>query len=156
MFKSRFPKSRHTGGRWLIHDSKRRQDNQLQSLKLPCKYPSWVARCDMKGSDGTMLNPIFWEKVQRQKHPARWDIAERCLKQIPMVTNILVLVYLSESKTQLVKPKKTSGIQHRNRTTSKYSPIDCDGVQLQQYWTTPPVYVYMRPITRTRIKNAYI
>ena len=23
-------------GKWLIHDTKRRKDNQLQSLKLPC------------------------------------------------------------------------------------------------------------------------
>ena len=26
----------HAGGKWLIHDAKRRKDNQLQSLKLPC------------------------------------------------------------------------------------------------------------------------
>ena len=38
----------HAGGKWLIHDTKRRKDNQLQS---------WVARCDIKGSDGTMFNP---------------------------------------------------------------------------------------------------
>ena len=25
------------GGKWLIHDTKRRKDNQLQSLKLPCR-----------------------------------------------------------------------------------------------------------------------
>ena len=47
----------HAGGKWLIHDTKRRKDNL------------WVARCDIKGSDGTMLNPIFWKKVQGQKHP---------------------------------------------------------------------------------------
>ena len=28
---------KHTGGKWLIHDTKRRKDNQLQSLKLPCR-----------------------------------------------------------------------------------------------------------------------
>ena len=28
---------RHAGGKWLIHDTKRRRDNQLQSLKLPCR-----------------------------------------------------------------------------------------------------------------------
>ena len=28
---------KHTGGRWIIHDTKRRKDNQLQSLKLPCR-----------------------------------------------------------------------------------------------------------------------
>ena len=27
----------HAGGKWLIHDTKRRKDNQLESLKLPCK-----------------------------------------------------------------------------------------------------------------------
>ena len=25
----------HAGGKWLIHDTKRRKDNQLQILKLP-------------------------------------------------------------------------------------------------------------------------
>ena len=28
----------HAGGKWLIHDTKRRKDNQLQSLKLPCHH----------------------------------------------------------------------------------------------------------------------
>ena len=28
---------KHTGGKWLIHDNKRSKDNQLQSLKLPCR-----------------------------------------------------------------------------------------------------------------------
>ena len=33
-----FPKvDQHAGGKWLIHDAKRRKDNQLQSLKLPCR-----------------------------------------------------------------------------------------------------------------------
>ena len=36
------------------------------------------------------------------------------------------------------------------------SPIDCDGVPLHQYWTTLHLYVYVRPITRTGIKNAYV
>ena len=28
---------KHAGGKWLIHDTKRQKDNQLQSLKLPCR-----------------------------------------------------------------------------------------------------------------------
>ena len=28
---------RYTGSKWLIHDIKRRKDNQLQSLELPCR-----------------------------------------------------------------------------------------------------------------------
>ena len=31
------------------------------------EYPSWVAKCDIKGSDGTMLNPIFWKKVHTHR-----------------------------------------------------------------------------------------
>ena len=27
----------HTGGKWLIHGTKRRNDNQLKSLGLPCR-----------------------------------------------------------------------------------------------------------------------
>ena len=27
----------HAGGKWLIHKTKRRKDNQLQSLKLPLR-----------------------------------------------------------------------------------------------------------------------
>ena len=27
----------HAGGKWLIHDTKRRKGNQLQSLKLSCR-----------------------------------------------------------------------------------------------------------------------
>ena len=27
----------HAGGRWLIHDTKLCKDNQLHSLKLPCR-----------------------------------------------------------------------------------------------------------------------
>ena len=27
----------HAGVKWLIHDTKRRKDNQLQSLMLPCR-----------------------------------------------------------------------------------------------------------------------
>ena len=35
---NRFPKGdQHAGGKWLIHDTKRRKDNQLQSPKLPCR-----------------------------------------------------------------------------------------------------------------------
>ena len=27
----------HTGGKWLVHATKRRKDNQLQSLEFPCR-----------------------------------------------------------------------------------------------------------------------
>ena len=34
-----------------------------------------------------MLNPIFWKKVQGQKRPGRWEIAER---QIPRIKVLLI------------------------------------------------------------------
>ena len=27
----------HKAGKWLIHDTKRRKDKQLQNLRLPCR-----------------------------------------------------------------------------------------------------------------------
>ena len=51
-----------------------------------------------------MLNPIFWKKAQGQKHPGRWEIAERQIPSVKMLfktntklkaTSILVLYYLS-------------------------------------------------------------
>ena len=36
-FKLNFQKvDQYTGGKWLIHSTKRHKDNQLQSLELPC------------------------------------------------------------------------------------------------------------------------
>ena len=38
LFKIDFQKvDQHDGGKWLIHDTKRRKDYKLQSLKLPCR-----------------------------------------------------------------------------------------------------------------------
>ena len=46
VFKNRFLKvEQHAGGKWFIQDTKRRKDNQLQRLKLPCrisKLSSWM------------------------------------------------------------------------------------------------------------------
>ena len=38
LFQTRFQKvDQHTGGKWSIHGTKRRKDNQLQSLELRCR-----------------------------------------------------------------------------------------------------------------------
>ena len=37
----------HAGGKWLIHDTKRRKDNQLQSLKLPCRISKLSSKKDV-------------------------------------------------------------------------------------------------------------
>ena len=80
----------------------------------PAEYPSWVARCDIKGSDGTMLNPIFWKKVQGQKHPGRWRIVEHQIpsNKVLFKTNAKsnkhpgIKLLSSESNTQLVNQRK--------------------------------------------------
>ena len=59
----------------------------------------------------------------------------------------IIRLFIIEQDT-IGKPKKTkSGIQHKNRALPQNSPIDCDGTQLYQYWTTLLAYVYTRPIT---------
>ena len=80
----------------------------------PAEYPRWVARCDTKGSDGTMLNPIFWKKVQGQKHPGRWGIVEHQIPSIKVLFKINakshkhpgIKLLSSESKTQLIIQRK--------------------------------------------------
>ena len=63
-----------------------------------------------------MLNPIFWKKVQGQKHPGRWGIVEH---QIPSIKVLFksnakshkhpgIKLLSSESKTQLVNQIKQS------------------------------------------------
>ena len=114
LFKIRFPKGGPTYiHKWLVHDTKHRKDNQLQSLKLLCRKPSWVARCDIKGSASTMLNPIFSKKVQGQKRPGRWGIVEHQIPSIKVLfkTNTKghknpSIRLISKSKTQLVNERK--------------------------------------------------
>ena len=104
----------HEGGKWLIHDTKRHKDISFKAWNSPAEYPSWVARCDIKGSDGTMLNPIFWKKVQGQKHPGRWGIVEHQIPSIKVLFKINtkshkhpgIKLLSSESKTQLVNQRK--------------------------------------------------
>ena len=63
----------HTGGKWLIHGTKRRQDKAWNS---PVEYPSRECKHDIKESKGNMFNPIFKEKVQGRKHPGNCAFAE--------------------------------------------------------------------------------
>ena len=69
-----------------------------------------------------MLNPIFWKKVQEQKHPGRWEIAECQMPSIEMLfkTNTKghkhpnIRLFITQQDT-IGKPKKTkSDIQPRN------------------------------------------
>ena len=97
-----------------------------------------------------MLNPIFWKKVQGQKHPGRWDIAERHIPSVKMLlkTNTKghkhrsIRIFSIEQDTvgkpmkQKVEVNPGPPPPTTTTTTKKNSPFDCDGVQFHQYWTT--------------------
>ena len=136
-----------------------------KALNSPAEYPSEVARCEIKESDGTMLNPIFWKRVQGQKHPGRWGIVEHQIPSIKVLfkTNTkshkhpCMKLLSSESKTQLVNQRKqkvafNSGAAHSPDIQSyrmwwgAVSPILND---------TPFVCIYTS-YNRTHIENAYI
>ena len=112
-----------------------------------------------------MLNPIFWKKVQGQKHPGRWGVVEH---QIPSTkvffkTNTKshkhpgIKRLSSESKTQLVNQRKPN---------VAFNPGTAHSPEIQSYrmwWSavspilndTPVVCIYTS-YNRTHIENAYI
>ena len=67
-----------------------------------------------KGVRCPMLNPIFWKKVQGQKHSGRWGIVEHQIPSIKVLfkTNAKshkhpdIKLLASESKTQLINQRK--------------------------------------------------
>ena len=112
-----------------------------------------------------MLNPIFWKKVQGQKHPGRWGIIEHQIPSIKVLfkTNTKshkhpgIKLLSSESKTQLV-------IQRKQKVA--FNPGTGHSPEMQSYRTwwgaaspilndTPVVCIYTS-YNRTHIENAYI
>ena len=151
----------HAGGKWLIHDAA----ISCIAWTSPAEYPSWVARCYIKGSDGTMLNQIFWKKVQGQKHPGRLGIVENQIPSIKVLfkTNTKshkhpgIKLLSSESKAQLVNQRQQK---------VAFNPGTAHSPEIQSYrmWSgaassilndTPVVCIYTS-YNRTHIKNAYI
>ena len=57
----------HTGDKWLIHSTKRRKDS-CKAWNSPVEYPIRECKHDIKEPKGNMLNPIFKENFQGQKH----------------------------------------------------------------------------------------
>ena len=154
LFKIRFPKGGPTCRRQVVNP--RHQTPQGQSVarpkKSPAEYPGWVARCDIKGSVSTVLNPIFSKKVQGQNCPGRWEIVEQQIPSIKVLfkTNTKrhkhpSIRRISKSKTQLVNQRKqkvafSQGTAHSPEIQSyrtwwgAASPILND---------TPVVYIYV-------------
>ena len=113
-----------------------------------------------------MLNPIFWKKVQGQKHPGRWGIVEHQIPSIKVLfkTNTKghkhpSIRLLSKSQTKLVNQRKQK---------VAFSPGTAHSPEIQSYRTwwgaaspilndTPVVYIYIyTSYNRTHIRNAYI
>ena len=112
-----------------------------------------------------MLNPIFWKKVQEQKHHGRWGIAEH---QIPSIQVLFkgntkshkhpgIKLLSSESKTQLVNQRKqkvafnlgtahSPELQSHRMRWGAASPILND---------TPVVCIYTS-YNRSHVENAFI
>ena len=70
-FKPDLKRDQNTEGNWLVHDTKRREDNQLQSLEFPVEW-----KHDIKESKWNMFNPTFKGNVQGQKHLGSCAFAE--------------------------------------------------------------------------------
>ena len=76
-FKLDFQKvDQHTGRKWLIHDTKHRKDNQLQSMEHPVEYSSRESKHEVKESERNIFNPVFKRNVQGRKHPGRCAFVE--------------------------------------------------------------------------------
>ena len=117
-----------------------------------------------------MLTPLFWKKVQGQKHPGRWGIAEHQLPSIKVLfkTNTKghkhpSIILLSKSKRQLVNQRKQK---------VAFSPRTAHSPEIQSYRTwwgaaspilndNPVIYIYIYIYTytsynRTHMRNAYV
>ena len=56
----------HAGGKWLIHGTKRRKDNQLQSLKLPCRISNHpVPCCAAICARWWIKTPIYYQTMRQ-------------------------------------------------------------------------------------------
>ena len=63
-FQTRIPKvDQHTGGKWLIHGTKHRKDNQLQSPKVTCsgRYSDGMSRG--KNIEGGVHLQNQWNRI---------------------------------------------------------------------------------------------
>ena len=111
-----------------------------------------------------MLNPIFWKKVQRQKHPGMWGIVEHQIPSIKVLfkTNIKGQKHPS---IRLLWKRKTQLVNQRKQKVA-FSPGTAHSPEIQSYRTwwgaaspilndTPVVYIYTS-YNRNHIRNAYI
>ena len=143
----------HAGGKWLIQDTKRRKDNQLQSLKLPCRISKLSCLMWHKGVRWHHVESDILKEGPGQKHPGRWEIAEY---QIPCIKVLFktntkshedpsIRLFIREQDT-MGKPKKTkSGIQPCNCALPRKSVLQnvmgCSFTNTE--WHSCCMYIYV-------------
>ena len=118
----------------------------------PAEYPSWVARCDMKGSDGTMLIPILRNNVQGQKHHGRWWNVEHQIPSIKVLfwtnakshTHSDVILLSLDSKTQLVNQRKQNSYRRAYIYIHIFINTELDGNKGHQEETHHPTHRFRR------------
>ena len=89
-----------------------------------------------------MLNPVFWKKVQEQKHPERWEIAERKISSVKMLFKTNTNGHKHPSISSVIIEQDTIGETKENKGHSTQEP------RTPKYWTpilnnTPCVSIYM-------------
>ena len=97
----------------------------------PGEYQSWVARCDIKGSVSTLLNPIFSKKVQGQKHPGRRGIVEHKIPSIKVLFKTNTKCHTHPS-IRLLSKSKTQLVNQRNQKVAFICAIDSSNVNSPQ------------------------
>ena len=66
----------HTGGKWLIHGTKHREEVSSKAWNSLVEYPSRESTHVTKESKDNMFNQISKGNVQGRKHPGRCACAE--------------------------------------------------------------------------------
>ena len=109
-----------------------------------------------------MLNPVFSKKVQGQKHPGRWRIAEHQIPSIKVLFKTNTKGHKHPSIRLILKSKEQLVNQRKQKVA--FSPGTAHSPAIQSYRTwwgaaspilndTPVVYT---SDNRTRIRNASI
>ena len=147
----------HAGGNWLIQDTKRRNDNKMQSLKLPCRIYKLSSYMWHKGVKWHHVESDILKKSPGTKTSWKVRIVEH---QIPSIKGLFntntkshrhpgIRQLSSESKTQLVNQRKQKVIF--NPGTAHSPDIKSYGM----WWgAASPIlndtllYVYIRPLTK--------
>ena len=117
----------HTGGKWLIHSTKHRKDDQLiKAWNSTVEYISRNFKHDIKESEGDMFNPIFKENVQGRKHPRGRAFAEpefksqksQCVVQkkemVLKIPIIVINIVMKKSSIKEIVKGTPSDTQHQN------------------------------------------